>query len=343
MYPTSRYPKALVVGANGYLGEAVGRAFVRAGWETFGLIRRPEAAEMLSMNEITPVIGSLDDPSLATSLASKVDYFDTIIVTVEDLANYTGFLDSLIHVLCSLSEVSRTNGVTMHVLLSSGMKDYGETGRADTEGLQPHTEESEMHPPHFLKLRAENCARILEHGDAFDATLIRPSNLYGLSGSTYGYFFHLANKALKSGVLELPSHPKTILHSLHVDDCAEAFVALASPQNRDKAKGSLFNIAGSRYETLEEIGETLVKEYGISGGVKYTPRGDERPGLDYVILGFSQWISSDRIRETTGWSDRRPGFCEAIHTYRIAFEAALAQNHPVTQKLEYFMRLGGAE
>lgn len=344
MHPTYRHPKVLIIGASGYLGDAVGRAFVRAGWETYGLIRTPNASQTLSLHEIIPVVGSLDDPSLATSLASKVDYFDTVTVTVEDLSNYTHLLDSIIRLLRSLSEIARANGVKMFALLSSGMKDYGETGLADTAGLQPHTEQSPLHPPFFLKERAEGCARILDHSDAFDAALVRPSNLYGLSGSTYGYFFRLAEKARQSGALELPAHPKTILHSLHVDDCAGAFVALARAENRERIKGSLFNISGSRYETLGEIGEALVKEYGIPGGVNYTPRGgDERPGLDYVILGFSQWISSDHIRETTGWSDKRAMFCEAIGTYRMAFEAAVAQNHPVTRKLDGYMRQGGAD
>ncbi len=38
----------LVTGANGFIGNAVAKAFCRAGWKTFSLIRRNEAAADLA-------------------------------------------------------------------------------------------------------------------------------------------------------------------------------------------------------------------------------------------------------------------------------------------------------
>lgn len=37
----------LVTGANGYIGNAVAKAFARAGWRTYGLVRRKEVSTAL--------------------------------------------------------------------------------------------------------------------------------------------------------------------------------------------------------------------------------------------------------------------------------------------------------
>ncbi|KAJ3564259.1 hypothetical protein NPX13_g7903 [Xylaria arbuscula] len=49
----------LVTGANGFIGYAVSRAFVRAGWCVYGLTRRADTVDSLLAEEITPVIGSI--------------------------------------------------------------------------------------------------------------------------------------------------------------------------------------------------------------------------------------------------------------------------------------------
>jgi NAD(P)-dependent dehydrogenase (short-subunit alcohol dehydrogenase family) len=50
-------PAVLVVGAGGYIGDGVARAFRRAGYQTYGVIRHEKQKEHLLRNEITPVIG----------------------------------------------------------------------------------------------------------------------------------------------------------------------------------------------------------------------------------------------------------------------------------------------
>lgn len=220
------------------------------------------------------------------------------------------------------------------MLLSAGLKDFGETGLHGEVGLKPVTEESPLKPPAATRVRAVTCGRILEEGegeDGFDAVVVRPSNLYGLSGSAYAYFCKMAERvATSGGELVLGADPRTILHSTHVDDAAEAYVALSADGLREAVRGQSFNVAGSRYETLGEIGEALVREYGIKGGVRYDPSVKERagPGLDFFIVGFSEWASSEKIRRVTGWSDRRATFAEDIAVYRRAYEAALQQGHP---------------
>ncbi|WP_206665532.1 NAD-dependent epimerase/dehydratase family protein [Jejubacter calystegiae] len=71
----------LVTGANGYIGNAVAKAFSRAGWKVYGLIRRPELAQELARQEIFPVVGS---PENLTFMAQISDVaFDVIVSNTE--------------------------------------------------------------------------------------------------------------------------------------------------------------------------------------------------------------------------------------------------------------------
>lgn len=287
----------LVTGANGYIGNAVARAFVRAGWTTYGLVRHKALLDELAADEIIPFLGSPADQTFLSSLPSDLT-FDVIVSTTEQIMNYVPHYNDIVSLLTVLAMKSLEKGKRKPlVLFTSGCKDYGMmTALADTPGLEPHTEESPISPPAFAVDRAAYAVKIFEHSNFFDAAVLRPTNVYGLSSSFYGEFFGLAKEGKEKGVLELNEHPQTILHAMHVDDCGDAYVALAQDGVREKVCGECFNISSWRFETLEELANSLVREYGIKE-VKWgrVPEGRadmafERSKLSvllsYVISGF---------------------------------------------------------
>lgn len=52
--------------------------------------------------------------------------------------------------------------------------------------------------------------------------------------------------------------------------------------------------------------------------MKLTPR----PLGKRMVMGFSQWVGSEKIRKLTGWTDKRRLFSEEIGVYRRSFELA---------------------
>ena len=72
-------------------------------------------------------------------------------------------------------------------------------------------------------------------GDAFDAIFVMPRTIYGLSGICYRLFFDMAASTIEKGVLEIVGDPNGRLHGTHVDDCAEAYIALA--EHSDVVRG----------------------------------------------------------------------------------------------------------
>ncbi|KAF3406449.1 hypothetical protein DPV78_000845 [Talaromyces pinophilus] len=326
-------PKVLVTGANGYIGNAVAKAFNRAGWTTYGLIRRAADASDLSQNEIHPIIGTPQDLSLTNEQEHCV--FDVVVSNTEDWSDYDNHFR---HVKAMLTHIGNRTweiaGVRTLVLFSSGCKDYGMTGKHGDADLAPHTESSPLNAFPFLQARTKSAAGLLEDGKngklPFDVVVLRPTNVYGYNSSYYGYFFAWADKAKKDGnkVLRVAADPNTIMHSAHVDDCALAYLSLAEHPRRDEIKDQAFNISNARYETLSEVCEALAKSYGLL--VEYEepgPYDDIVLGNIEVIIQYSQWVSSDRIRQLTGWKEQRACFSTGLAQYRMAFEAALTAKH----------------
>ena len=54
------------------------------------------------------------------------------------------------------------------------------------------------------------------------------------------------------------------MHSLHVDDCADPYVALAEHSRRDEVAQQASNISNEMYEPAQEIEKVLVRSYGLT-------------------------------------------------------------------------------
>ncbi|KAH8432953.1 NAD-dependent epimerase/dehydratase family protein [Aspergillus melleus] len=345
--PTSR--TALITGANGYIGNAVCHAFIRAGWTVYGLTRQSSSIPSLAREEIIPVLGSPSDTSFLPHLLAQQKAFDAIVSTTESLYDYESHYADIISLIHAVSESSNAAGVRPLVLFTSGCKDYGMTARADDPDLAPHTETSPLRPPEVLAPRTYTSLRVIEdekNKAAFDAVLLRPTTVFGRSGSYYGPFFDLARAAeeSESRVLSLPAHPESVVHGTHVDDCADAYVAIAE-SDRAVVKGQIYNISGWRFETLKEVGEALVREYDLEG-VRYEPPDTEGfVGFDVVgiLTGFSQWVGSEKLRREVGWRDKRQLFSVGIKGYRVAYEQAVRDGHSNVLRVRGYVQASQSE
>ncbi|KAI8633312.1 NAD(P)-binding protein [Xylariaceae sp. FL1651] len=346
--PPRPLPKTvLVTGAGGYIGFAVSRAFVRAGWDVFGLIRRAEGADALLTEEITPLIGAIGpDLAFLDNFLTKPSTppFDVIVSCTEQIP----FGEHWQHVSALLTKVAnhyhaKNSGGRPLVLMSSGCKDYGQTARHGDPRLAPHCETSPLDPKEILVARTTCTLKVFEqhNRDLYDAAVIRPTPLFGYGGSYYGVLFEALGRLQTQTQIQgtdvekdgeghgaqvrVPGHPDNIYHGCHIDDCADAYVALATYPVRSQVNGESFNISGYRYETVGEILLALAAEYGIRGAITTAPLKEiSNPELRALeaMLGYTQWVDSTKIRKLTGWTDKRKLFSENVRTYRLAYEAA---------------------
>lgn len=315
------------------------RAFTRAGWTTYGLLRSASRAHSLAAEEILPIIGNIDDISGHNEIKNQLPgALDAIISTTEDHSDYFRHYTAITSLLRTVGSRSVENGVRPLVIFTSGCKDYGLGPHfANDPSLSPHTEESPTNPPGFAALRSEYSQKIFEHDDIFSPVLVRPTNVHGRSSSFYGIFLRVAEQAASGDKpMVMPTRPDTIVHSLHVDDCGEAYVAIASHPQPEAVAGQVFNISARRYETVDEVGRALIVEYGNTKGLKYVNKEELSQGESPWppgLVDFPQWTGSEKLRNITGWRDHRPLFSEAIHVYRVAYEAAQAAGHENIDKV----------
>lgn len=343
MAASSPSKTALVTGANGFIGHAVAKAFVAAGYTTYGLVRRPDALSCLSADEIIPILGTPDDHSFIPTLHNYTKTLNVIASATEDLLNYTPHFNNILSLLISLSRTSSSHGIRSLVLFSSGCKDYG-IGPLHSSSVLPFTEASPLNPQHILIPRATLSQTILHHSDVFDAVVLRPTTLFGGSSSYYGPAFELAatTAASATGVLRIAADPNSIMHGTHVGDVAEAYVALAEAP-RERVAGHCYNISSQQYETTQTIANALAKEYGLKRVefVSAPPAQPDKKGFDVVglLFGFSQWVGSEKIRRDIGWTDRRPTFSKGLHVYRRAYEEAAKSKHSNVERVKGYIAL----
>ncbi|OLN97096.1 putative sugar dehydratase/epimerase YfnG [Colletotrichum chlorophyti] len=330
-----------VTGANGYIGNAVARAFVAAGWTTYGLVRSLSAATALAQEEIIPVIGAIDDLAAHAKIQSHLPAALNVIVSVtENILDYIPHYWNTIQLLRTLGAASTAAaGLKPLVIFTSGCKDYGIGPHYHGDpGLAPHTEDSPINTIPLLTDRATYAKKIFDHSDAFAPVLVRPTNVYGRSSSFYKVFFEIAAKAVAEGKpLLLTATPNTIVHALHVDDCAEAYVAIATHADRAEVEGQVFNISAQRYETVDEVARALANEYEVKGGLAYVEPSELKEGEDpwpAGIINFPQWTDSTKLTNLTGWRHHRPLFSESVHVYRLAYEATRAAGNENIKRID---------
>jgi nucleoside-diphosphate-sugar epimerase len=314
---------ALIIGASGYIGGAVARAFARGPYLTLGLIRASSSDPHrdLAAHNVNPIVGSASDiPAAMTSIRSYSTTFDVIVIATEDRSP-THF-DNTVDLVTTLAKLSNEGGNKPLVIFTSGCKDYGPEDLDGAPNLKPHTEESPLNTPPPLAPRAQNALRFLEDADLFDAVVTRPTNVHGYSSSYYGELIEFALVAKEKGLkLKLPGDPRTIMHSVHVDDCGEAYLAIAEHPNRKQVAGEVFNISpGQKYETLSDVASALEKAFQLKDGVECVPQQLSRAN---VVFAWSQWVGSEKLRQLTAWKDTRPMFAEDMGRYRKEFEEAV--------------------
>lgn len=350
--PTSTRPSprtVLVTGANGYIGCAVSKAFVRAGWKVFGLVRRPEATLELELGEVIPIVGQLDDLSwVEPKLYHHAKTFDVIVNCLESFPDYETLFNQVMGLIVKLAKTSNEHGVRPLLLWSSGCKDYGLTPLHGDPDLAAHTEATPLNPPaEPIRQRAETSLRVYDHKDLFGAVILRPTSVYGYTSSYYGTMMDYAAQQAANGepALRIPVNPNVPMHAAHVDDCAEAYVALAEHKDRPAVAGQAFNISAFRYETVQEIGTALAKAYNFADGVKFLKAeeaGEWFPQSLLFAFNFPQWVDSEKIRSLTGWTDKRMLFSDNVAAHRLAYEAEEAKGHDNIRLIRERMKtLGG--
>lgn len=286
---------AFITGATGYLGRNVARAFRRAGWQVLGLTRDAAKGPRLAAEEITPVVGTLQDPSTWRRAAESAEL---LIHAAADYATDTQELDQ--SVARTLVDIATARSAT--VIYTSGVWILGATGSHVADETTP------LAPAEIVSKRPATERIVLQAKSR--GIVLRPAVVYGRQGGLTAALF-TDEPVIGDGRNHWPM--------VHVDDVADAYVRAAE---RGSA-GGIYILTDGAIVTMAEVVAAARKAAGLSGPVKWLPLAEARKKLgafaDALVL--DQRVSSARAQRELGWHPTHGGFIGEAATYAAASQS----------------------
>ncbi|KAI0671698.1 NAD-P-binding protein [Trametes maxima] len=296
--------KVLILGATGFIGFPMAQAFVRAGHVVYGQTRSSDKAKQLAAEEITPIVAEVTDTAAYLPLVASLDAVIDAIGGPE------------INVLSELLLNAAADAVQAHrpphapkltYIHTSGTWVHGED-RTDIVGdTTPLTR-----PIALTAWRLAHEQRVTANPHV-NGIVVRPSLLYGRSGSLLAPFFR---RACVERRVEWPGTPGGRLAVVHTDDLAELYVLAA--EKAAVAKGQIFDGSNDVTESTDAFLQRLVEVSGAQAPYRFTTPAN----LFESALNTTTIIRPYLGRALLGWRPRKAGLLDHFHIYYNAWKAA---------------------
>ncbi|GAA2233064.1 NAD-dependent epimerase/dehydratase family protein [Herbiconiux moechotypicola] len=285
-----------LTGATGYIGSAVLRALVAQGREVTALVRDEQKAELVRAAGATPVLGTLTDRELITSLA---------------LAS-----DGVIHTASPGDESSAPTDDAFVSAVFAGLegsdKPYVHTGGVWSYGSSSSiSERSPLDPPALTAWRGAIEKRVLSAAGV-KTTLIAPAIVFGRGGGIPALVAGAPRVTGAEGeALQIVGSGEQHWTTVYVDDLAELYVLAFDLADA----GSTYIGASGENPTVRELGEAASVAAGLAGQVAPTTVEEVHAWLgegfgDALLL--DQEATGTGARIDLGWEPNGPGLVEEL-------------------------------
>ncbi|ORY30343.1 hypothetical protein BCR39DRAFT_466725, partial [Naematelia encephala] len=299
--------------STGFIGHPIALAFSRAGHIVYAQTRSASTAKQLAKEELIPVVGDPTSQEGQEEWLKVAESVDVVIDTVPAM----GF-DVPLKTFKLVEELSkdRPDGAKITYIYTGGSWVHSR----GTGGLDTWTSEQQPHSgQNVLTAWRWNVEKEVLASKQVQGIVIRPSNLYGSSGSLFSMFlfkpaYEAANKSEEFDVI-LKSD--TRLLTVHQDDLADLYVRCA--ERAPICKGQAFVAANPLSERFTDILDAVVR---VSGAKGYT----SRPPSDHPLE--VAWQSTTNMKPTlghalTGWTPKKMGIVDGMNVYWSSFVASL--------------------
>ncbi|KAH9850363.1 NAD-P-binding protein [Lenzites betulinus] len=296
--------KVLILGASGFIGLPVAQAFVRAGHIVYGQTRSAEKAKLLAAEEIIPVVADVKDTEAYLPLGATLD-------AVIDAIGGADIKETSAQILAATAAAVQAHRPSLAPKLAyiwtSGTWIHGEDRTTVvSDGTAPGR------APALTAWRPEQEQRVLTNPHV-DGLVIRPSLLYGRSGSLFAPFFA---RAQRERVVAWPGTPGGRLALIHCDDLAELYVLAA--ERAAIARGRIFDGSNDVNESTDAFLQRLVEVSGAQGPYQYY----EPTNLFEKALTTTTVIRPYLGRALLGWRPRKAGLLDHLDIYYKAWQAS---------------------
>jgi len=296
--------KVFITGATGYVGSHVALALSRAGHEVFGLVRSEEKAKGLAKQEVTPVMGNLQEPESYIPVAEQCSAL--IHAAVDGHGDKVGLEKKTVE---SLLRAAKHGPQPKKFLYTSGVWIYGNTAERLVDETTP------VAPPTFVVWRPGVEQMVLKASHV-KSLVLRPGCVYGKQAGLTGHWF---TGAYKEKALRVVGDGNNRWAMIHADDLAEGYLRAVE----SGYSGEVFNFTDRSRATIREMASAAGRAAGYTGQIEFVPVSEaaKAMGADAECLALDQHVDSRKAVNLLGWQPRHGGFVDAAHALFAAWKA----------------------
>ena len=281
--------RVFLTGANGWVGSAIARDLLDAGYSVVGLVRSKQKGEALAAAGVTPLVGSLRDLDL---IRAGVGDADGIIHTAFglDISKIVELADEDREAIETFGEVFAGSDRPIVVTSGVGLLPRGETFREDSP--------SPPVMPAFPRASEQTAFALAERG--LRASVVRlPRSTHGV-GERHGFVPMLAAVAREKGVSAYVGEGQNLWPSVHRLDAARVFRLALERGAQDEA----FHAIAEEGVPFRLIAEAIGRQVGVPARSLTSEEAEAHFG------GLAMWVagngpaSSERTRAILGWEPR---------------------------------------
>jgi nucleoside-diphosphate-sugar epimerase len=295
--------KIFITGASGYIGSHVATTLRQAGHEVWGLVRNPDKAKALHLNEIHPVIGTMQEPA---SYRAAVEQCSVLIHAAAESQGAIFAVDrTTVEILIDLAHRAPTPKTLVY---TSGVWLYGNTGGAAVDETSP------LIPPSLVAARPAIEQLVLKAA-GIRSLVLRPGCVYGKKGGLTGLWFQ---DAKQHRVLTVVGDGKSRWAMVHVNDLADGYLRAVE----SGLSGEIFNLVDKSRFTVREMAEAVARAAGLSNDVRVIPlfNAVQTFGDLAECLALDQHVDGSKAARLLGWHPLHRGFVDEVANYWAAWK-----------------------
>lgn len=320
-----KHKNVLVTGCTGFIGSWLSKSLVELGANVTGLIRDWIPDSNLNLigfsTRINTVRGNLTDYELMLRVLNEFEVdtvFHLAAQTIVRMANRSPLstFESNLKGTWNLLEAARRTGTVKRLVVASSDKAYGAHKRL------PYKENFSLqgrHPYDVSKSFVDMITQSYYYTYGMPVGIARCGNIFG--GGDLNF-----NRIIPETIRSLYYNEHPVIRSdgspvrdyVYIDDCVNAYLALARALDSEKFWGEAFNFSNEEPLTVLELVERIIK---ISGKTDLSPKitGNK------MQIGeiHEQFLSSKKAREILSWEPAYTiddGLKETLEWYNAFFE-----------------------
>jgi len=298
-----------VTGATGYIGGTVSARLMQAGHRVHGLARNAERAERLEELGITPVPGSLDDFDVLAAAAQAVD-------AVVNAANAGHPFSARV-----LAEALAGSGKKL--LHTSGTSIVADNANGEPGGTV-YREDTPLDPLPEKAARVATDRLVVASADkGVHAVVMCPCLIYGRGLGVRPDSIQVPmfiDMAKASGVPRHPGPGLNIWSNVHIEDCADAYVAALE----HAPAGSYFYVESGE-DSMLDLNRAVGRLLGLGERTEMLPLADAVRAWGAPMaygMGSNVRVNADHARDVLGWTAVQRSLLDDIENGSYAEQAA---------------------